>query len=82
MVLGESSLLPIVVEQLLLANAGRHIAIVVMADQDPADLNEEVRRSIESTHGNRLVFRPATRHGSPISTVATRPLPNGDRVER
>ena len=56
-VLGASSLLPIVVEQLLLANAGRHIAIVVMADQDPADLNEEVRRSIESTHGNRLVFR-------------------------
>jgi hypothetical protein len=56
-VLGASALLPIVVEQLLLANADKHIAIVVMADQDPADLNEAVRQSIESTFGNRLVFR-------------------------
>ncbi len=56
-VLGSSSLLPGVVDQLCRANAGRRIAIVVMSDQDPAGLGDEVRHGIESTFGNRLVFR-------------------------
>ncbi len=56
-VLGASALLPIVAEQLILANAGKRIAIVMMADQDPAALNEEVRQGIASTLGNRLVVR-------------------------
>ncbi|TFH20908.1 MAG: hypothetical protein E4H05_01275 [Acidimicrobiales bacterium] len=56
-VLGASSLLPDVVDQLCRANAGRRTAIVVMADQDPADLAEEVRQGVENTFGNRLVFR-------------------------
>jgi hypothetical protein len=56
-VLGASSLLPEVVDQLCRANAGRRIAIVVMADHDPAELAEEVREGVENTFGNRLVFR-------------------------
>jgi voltage-gated potassium channel Kch/K+/H+ antiporter YhaU regulatory subunit KhtT len=56
-VLGASSLLPVVVDQLLRANAGRRIAVVVMADRDPAELQDEVREIVESTRGNRLVFR-------------------------
>ncbi len=56
-VLGSSSLLPVVVDQLVRANAGAGIAIVVMADGDPAELNEEVRAGLDSTFGNRLVFR-------------------------
>jgi len=56
-VLGASSLLPDVVDQLCRANAGRRIAIVVMADRDPAEMSDDVRQGIESTFGNRLVFR-------------------------
>jgi hypothetical protein len=56
-VLGASSLLPDVVDQLCRANAGRRIAIVIMADQDPTGLAEEVRQGVEHTFGNRLVFR-------------------------
>jgi ion channel POLLUX/CASTOR len=56
-VLGASSLLPVVVDQLLRANAGRRIAVVVMCDRDPAELQDEVRETVESTRGNRLVFR-------------------------
>ncbi len=56
-VLGASSLLPDVVDQLCRANAGRGIALVVMADGDPAEMGERVRQGIESTFGNRLVFR-------------------------
>jgi hypothetical protein len=56
-VLGASSLLPDVVDQLCRANAGRGIALVVMADGDPAEMSERVRQGIESTFGNRLVFR-------------------------
>lgn len=56
-VLGSSSLLPVVVDQLLRANVGKRIAIVVMADRDPAEVSEEVRAEVEHTFGNRLVFR-------------------------
>jgi Castor and Pollux, part of voltage-gated ion channel/Calcium-activated potassium channel slowpoke-like RCK domain len=56
-VLGASSLLPDVVDQLCRANAGSRTAIVVMADQDPTGLAEEVRQGVENTFGNRLVFR-------------------------
>ncbi len=56
-VLGASSLLPGVVDQLLRANAERHIAIVVMGDGDPAELSEEIRAGVEHLFGNRLVFR-------------------------
>jgi len=56
-VLGASSLLPDVVDQLCRTNAGRRTAIVVMADQDPTGLAEEVRQGVENTFGNRLVFR-------------------------
>ena len=56
-VLGSSSLLPVVVDQLMRANAGKRIAIVVMADGDPAETSAEVRAEVESTFGNRLVFR-------------------------
>jgi len=56
-VLGASSLLPDVVDQLCRANAGKRIAIVIMADQDPAGLGDEVRQGVENTFGNRLVFR-------------------------
>jgi hypothetical protein len=56
-VLGASSLLPVVVDQLLRANAERRIAVVVMCDRDPVELQEEVRETVENTWGNRLVFR-------------------------
>lgn len=56
-VLGSSNLLPVVVDQLLRANAGKRIAIVVMADRDPAEMSDEVRAEVERTFGNRLVFR-------------------------
>ena len=56
-VLGASSLLPDVIDQLCRANVGRGIALVVMADRDPTEMSDDVRQGIESTFGNRLVFR-------------------------
>lgn len=56
-VLGASSLLPGVVDQLCRANAGKRTAIVVMADEDPTEMGEQVRQGVENTFGNRLVFR-------------------------
>jgi K+/H+ antiporter YhaU regulatory subunit KhtT len=56
-VLGSSSLLPVVVDQLVRANAGKRIAIVVMGDRDPAEIGDEVRAEVADTFGNRLVFR-------------------------
>jgi voltage-gated potassium channel Kch len=56
-VLGASYLLPDVVDQLCRANAGRGVALVVMADRDPTEMSDDVRQGIESTFGNRLVFR-------------------------
>ncbi len=82
-VLGASSLLPVVVDQLLRANAGRRIAVVVMADRDPAELQDEVRETVESTRGNRLVFR----YGDPtkvgdLELLRLGGVSIGDRAQR
>jgi hypothetical protein len=56
-VLGASSMLPVVVDQLVLANAAHPTAIVVLADGDPSELSDDVRQVVGSTRGCRLVFR-------------------------
>jgi len=57
-VLGASERLPIVLAQLVLANAGRGGAvIVVMADRNPAEMFEDVGRVVDDWLGSRLVFR-------------------------
>jgi len=57
-VLGASTRLPVVVEQLGLAGRGRRSnAIVVLADREPVQLNEDVRAGAKDLHGSRVVFR-------------------------
>ncbi|HSJ43158.1 MAG TPA: hypothetical protein VK923_00560 [Euzebyales bacterium] len=57
-VLGVSTRLPVVVEQLALAGRGRRSnAIVVLSDLEPVQLNEEVRAAVDDLHGSRVVFR-------------------------
>jgi hypothetical protein len=65
-VLGDSERLAPVIGQLVLANAGRGgITIVVLADRDPSELNEEVRTVVRDLRGSRLVFRA----GDPASST-------------
>jgi hypothetical protein len=57
-ILGASDRIPIVVNQLTMANRKRRgNAIVVLAEQDPTDLSEAVRSVVTDTRGCRLVFR-------------------------
>jgi hypothetical protein len=57
-VLGESPRVGSVIQQLVLANAGRGgTTIVVLAKRDPSELNEEVRAVVRDLRGSRLVFR-------------------------
>jgi Trk K+ transport system NAD-binding subunit len=57
-VLGASDRLPLLIRQLVLARQGnRDSVIVVMADGDPAVLQEDVRREANELRGSRLVFR-------------------------
>jgi Trk K+ transport system NAD-binding subunit len=58
LILGASARLPVVVNQLTLASRKwRANAIVVMADAEPMELNEDVRSLVRDTRGSRLVFR-------------------------
>ena len=58
LILGASARLPVIVNQLTLAGrAQRRGAIVVLADRDPRDMNEDVRALVQDTRGSRLVFR-------------------------
>jgi ion channel POLLUX/CASTOR len=76
--------LALVIGQLVLANAGRGgTTIVVLADRDPSELNEEVRALVRDLRGSRLVFRA----GDPTRTGGSRArgprsCPGGDRVVR
>ncbi len=57
-VLGTSDRLPVLVEQLVLAEGSRRrSAIVVLADADPAEMHEEVHRTVADHGGTRIVFR-------------------------
>ncbi|MEA2057714.1 MAG: hypothetical protein U9O63_03270 [Actinomycetota bacterium] len=57
-ILGASARLPVVIEQLAIAQRRRRsLTIAVLADTDPAELGDEVRASIGDLHGVRLVFR-------------------------
>jgi len=57
-ILGASARLPVVIEQLAIAQRRRRSqTIAVLADTDPAELGDEVRASIGDLHGVRLVFR-------------------------
>ncbi len=57
-ILGASTRLPVVVEQLALAGRGRRSSVVVvLADREPVALNEDVRAEVDDLHGTRLVFR-------------------------
>lgn len=57
-ILGASSRLPIIIEQLALANRTRRSnAIAVLADREPVDLREDVRATVTDLHGSRVVFR-------------------------
>ncbi len=61
-ILGASARLPVVVNQLILARRGRAAhAVVVLADREPAELQDEVRALVSARRGTRLVFR----HGDP-----------------
>ncbi len=58
LILGASDRLPVIVNQLALANRKRRAnAIVVLADREPRELSEEVRSLVTNTYGSRLVFR-------------------------
>jgi Trk K+ transport system NAD-binding subunit len=58
LILGASSRLPVIINQLTLAGRlRRRNAIVVLADREPQELNEEVRSLVTDTRGSRLVFR-------------------------
>ena len=57
-ILGASGRLPIIVEQLALANRTRRSnAIVVLADREPVDLSGDMRAAVTNLHGSRVVFR-------------------------
>ena len=57
-ILGASDRIPIVVNQLTMANRKRRgNAIVVLAEQNPTELSEAVRSVVPDTRGCRLVFR-------------------------
>ena len=57
-ILGDSARLPVVIEQLAIAQRKRRSqTIAVLADTDPAELRDEVRAGIGDLHGVRLVFR-------------------------
>ncbi len=57
-ILGASSRLPAVVQQLLLANAKRRRnAVVVLTDRNPTQIGDEVRTVVGNPRGSRLVFR-------------------------
>ncbi len=57
-VLGASDRLPLLIRQLDLARSHlRDSVIVVMADRDPAELQDSVRRVMTGQHRSRLVFR-------------------------
>jgi len=66
-VLGGSSRLADVVDQLVLANRGkRNQAIVVLTDDEPTDVADTVRLAVPDLLGTRLVVR----HGDPTSVSA------------
>lgn len=57
-ILGASGRLPVVVEQLALANRRRRRdVIVVLARREPDELRDDVRRYADSLYSSRLVFR-------------------------
>lgn len=57
-ILGASGRLPVVVEQLALANRRRRRnVVVVLARREPDELRDDVRRYADSLYGTRLVFR-------------------------
>lgn len=57
-ILGASSRLTVIVRQLALSGTTRRRnAIVVLANREPAELNQEIRSSGVDLHGTRLVFR-------------------------
>ena len=59
LILGASSRLPVVIEQLALAGIGRRGAnvVVVLADREPVQMSEDVRAAVGDLQGTRLVFR-------------------------
>jgi hypothetical protein len=58
LILGESGRLPMVIRQLALANRGRrHNAIVVLANDETGELDDEVRAAAGDLRSSRLVFR-------------------------
>jgi Castor and Pollux, part of voltage-gated ion channel/Calcium-activated potassium channel slowpoke-like RCK domain len=57
-VLGASDRLPTLIRQLVLANVGRRgKAIVIMADRDAVEMQDQVRRVVTDDRTSRLVFR-------------------------
>ncbi len=57
-VLGSSPRLPVIVDQLTLANQRRGgRTIVVLADEEPRELADNVRAVVTDSRGSRLVFR-------------------------
>jgi Trk K+ transport system NAD-binding subunit len=56
-ILGGTPDLPVIVEQLALAGRRGANTIVVLADREPAEMNEDVRAAVPDLHGTRLVFR-------------------------
>ncbi|MBY5161317.1 CASTOR/POLLUX-related putative ion channel [Salsipaludibacter albus] len=69
-VLGRSDRLPVVVQQLLLTQSGRAggDAIVVLAQEDPAELDRQVRAAAGDLRGSRVVYRS----GDPTSAADLR----------
>lgn len=56
--LGASTRLAVVIEQLVLASLKRRpTAIVVLANDEPVGLQAEIRAAVDELHGSRVVFR-------------------------
>ena len=56
-ILGGTPDLPVIVEQLALAGRRGANTIVVLADREPAEMNEDVRAAVPDLYRTRLVFR-------------------------
>ena len=54
-VLGWSSRLRVVIDQL--TKSDQHSVVVVLADRDASEMNDELRADLDPTLGQRLVFR-------------------------
>jgi Trk K+ transport system NAD-binding subunit len=72
-ILGGTPHLPVIVEQLALARRRGANTIVVLANREPAELNQDVRAAVPDLHRTKLVFRSGDpTHTSDLDMVRVR----------